>query len=703
MPLICLIPGDGVGQEVIPVAAEALRRLIPNLEFVEAEAGWHCFQRHGTALPAATLAAVASADATLFGATQSPSEVVPGYASPILTLRRHFDLYANLRPTRSLLPDSPPVDLLIVRENTEGLYSGRERQDGDEAVAERVITRRASQRIAHVAFAWARRRASHRPSVTVVHKANVLKLTDGLFRRACQEVAAGYPDVELREMLVDAAAMWLVKDPARFDVLLTTNLFGDILSDLAAGLVGGLGVAPSANVGAGRVAIFEPVHGSAPDITGRGVANPTGALLSAVLLLEHVGEKEAAATLEAAVETALANGVRTPDLGGEATTAEMAATMLAQLPRPAKSVRKAQHTAPDIELLRGLLAIPSLSGREGAAVSYLVDWMRGQGFEAFVDAAGNAVGVLDGGPGPDGSPPREIVLLGHIDTVAGSVPVRLEDGKLFGRGAVDAKGPLAAFATAAAGVGAPTGWRLVVIGAVEEEAATSKGAREAAGHFKPDFCIIGEPSGWDRVTLGYKGRLLADVTVRRQMSHTAGPATSAPETAVVFWNLVAARIEELNRGRARAWDQVLPSLRSFQSASDGLIETARMTLGFRLPPDVGPDILTALLTSLAEGIELSFTGAEMAFEADKNTPLVRAFLSAIREQDARPGFVLKTGTSDMNVVGPVWSRNGHCPILAYGPGDSSLDHTPFEHVEIAEWQRGVAVLTAVLRRLTGSN
>ena len=254
MPTLCLIPGDGVGQEVIPAAARVLAAVAPDLVFVEAEAGWGCFERHGTALPEATLAAVAAADGTLFGATQSPNEIVPGYRSPILALRKHFDLYANLRPVLMSAPpanesgtlsyglidlertDHPQdglevagirIDMLIVRENTEGLYAGRERREGDTAIAERVITRHASERIAYVAFDQARQRAQRRPpsltidnsqftihnsSVTIVHKANVLKLTDGLFREACLDVAKEYPDVTVNELLVDAAAMWLVKD-----------------------------------------------------------------------------------------------------------------------------------------------------------------------------------------------------------------------------------------------------------------------------------------------------------------------------------------------------------------------------------------------------------------------------------------------------------------------------------------------------------
>jgi len=334
---ICLIPGDGVGKEVVPAARRVLETVLGHAQYRPAEAGWECFLQRGTSLPEATLQAVSSADATLFGATQSPSTHVEGYSSPILALRRQLDLYANLRPVSTLLPGARPVDLLIVRENTEGLYSGRERRDGDTAIAERVITRRASERIARAAFEHAYRRASHgrarsRPAkVTIVHKANVLKLSDGLFREACFGVSAGYPDVEVEEMLVDTTAMQLVKDPVRFDVLVTTNLFGDILSDLAAGLVGGLGVAPSGNLGSGRPAVFEPVHGSAPDIAGQGIANPVGAILSAAMLLEHLGEDAGAQRVRAAVAATVAAGVTTPDLGGTARTREVTEAIVARL------------------------------------------------------------------------------------------------------------------------------------------------------------------------------------------------------------------------------------------------------------------------------------------------------------------------------------------------------------------------------------
>jgi len=323
---ICLIPGDGIGQEVIPATAEVLQSMNLNLRFVEAEAGFAYFQRHGEALPPETLELARQADAVLFGATASPSGPMPGYRSPILALRREFDLYANLRPVASLPGEfsRPGIDLLIVRENTEGLYSGRERREGDTAIAERVITRRGSERIVRVACEQARQHAQRRgrpATVTIVHKANVLKITDGLFRECALQIAAEYPDIAIQELLVDAAAMKLVKAPQSFDVIVTTNLFGDILSDEASALVGGLGVAPSANLGQGTP-VFEPVHGSAPDIAGQGIANPIGALLSAALMLETLGEQQAAEQLRQAVFATLEEGLCTPDLGGSATTAQ---------------------------------------------------------------------------------------------------------------------------------------------------------------------------------------------------------------------------------------------------------------------------------------------------------------------------------------------------------------------------------------------
>ncbi len=371
-------------------------------------------------------------------------------------------------------------------------------------------------------------------------------------------------------------------------------------------------------------------------------------------------------------------------------------------------------TASGLQLLRELLEIRSPSGEEMPAVNHLVRWLARHGFTAYRDAAGNAVGVLEArscsteggsrmpavgnGSSPTSGPQplREIILLGHIDTVRGFPRVRESEGRLYGRGAVDAKGPLAAFATAAAAVGPRPGWRIVVVGAVEEESASSKGARHIAGQRTPDLVVIGEPTGWQRVALGYKGRLLADVEFQRMMSHTAGPAISAPEAAFVYWSRVQALMEELNTGRERPWEQVQASLRHITSADDGLLETASLRMGFRLPLDIAPETLKTLLVSVDGQGTFRFSGEERAFRADKNTPLVRAFLSAIRENGGEPGFVVKTGTSDMNVVGPIW----RCPIVAYGPGDSSLDHTPNEHVLIEEWRRGARVLAAMLRGVT---
>ena len=318
--LITLINGDGIGQEVIPAARALLESLELPLSFQEAEAGFGAFEKYGNALPDETLKLCDESAWILFGATQSPMQKVAGYASPILTLRQHFELYANLRPAKSppTLNPSPiseggtaiplpsavgegargwgSIDMLIVRENTEGLYSRRERveNDGLTAIAERVITANASERIVRTACLHA---LGRRKKLTIVHKANVLKETCGLFRRIAFEVTAKYPDLEVEEMLVDTAAMRMVQNPERFDVIVTTNLFGDILSDLAAGLTGGLGIAPSANVGDKWGGVYEPVHGSAPDIAGKGIADPRAAILSAAMLLADLGYRDHAGRL----------------------------------------------------------------------------------------------------------------------------------------------------------------------------------------------------------------------------------------------------------------------------------------------------------------------------------------------------------------------------------------------------------------------
>ena len=351
----------------------------------------------------------------------------------------------------------------------------------------------------------------------------------------------------------------------------------------------------------------------------------------------------------------------------------------------------------NLDLLRALVSIPSISGQEHGAVAYLVSWMQAHGFDARVDRAGNAVGVLDGRPAADGSPPREIMLLGHIDTVPGDIPIRIEGGKLYGRGSVDAKGPLTAFVLAALVAGVRPGWRLIVIGAVEEEAPSSKGARYVAERYHPDYCIIGEPNLWRRIALGYKGRLLANARREKTLTHTASPETSAIDDLIEFWNEVKARVARFNASRSRPWEILQAGVIDIDSGGNGMDIWAEMRTGFRLPLDISPDEMRFVLAEIAEAheVQLTFGGGEPAYRAEKNTPLVRAFLRAIRAHNAKPGFVLKTGTSDMNVVGPVWN----IPIIAYGPGDSALDHTPQEHIEIAEWARSVSVLTDALIRL----
>lgn len=320
MTRLCVIAGDGIGHEVVPSAVRVLERLMPTLHVTEAEAGWECFQRHGRSVPDATLKIMRECGAGLFGAVSSPSQRVEGYRSAILTLRQGLQLNVNLRPVRSWpgISSRADVDLLILRENSEGLYIGHEHMaSADLAIAERHISRQASEHIAQRAAEVARLRGSRR--ITLVHKANVLPLTCGLFRDSCRDVlkAEGL-DALVDERLADVAALQLIECPQDFDLLVTTNLFGDILSDLACYWSGGLGMAPSLNWGEG-IAIAEPVHGSAPDIVGTGKANPLAAILSSALLLRyHWHAGVIADRLENAVECLLAE-VSIAELGYETT------------------------------------------------------------------------------------------------------------------------------------------------------------------------------------------------------------------------------------------------------------------------------------------------------------------------------------------------------------------------------------------------
>lgn len=325
---VAVIPGDGVGPEVVEAALHVLEALQDSmkgleLDFVKVEAGDEALKKYGKALPDESLHVIAEeAEACLKG------PVGESAADVIVKLRLLLDLYANVRPFKSYsgVPSlRPDVDFVIVRENTEDVYKGWEFEvvPNEAAICLRPITRAGSLRIAEYAFNLAEQRGGKR-KVTAVHKANVMRTTDGLFARCCREVASKHPSVLFEEMYVDACAMQLIRKPHEFDVLVTTNMFGDILSDEAAALVGGLGLAPAANIGEGR-AIFEPVHGSAPKYAGKGVANPCGMILAAKMMLDWLGEREAASRLEAAVEEALRAGEHlTPDLGGRASTMDLA-------------------------------------------------------------------------------------------------------------------------------------------------------------------------------------------------------------------------------------------------------------------------------------------------------------------------------------------------------------------------------------------
>lgn len=374
------------------------------------------------------------------------------------------------------------------------------------------------------------------------------------------------------------------------------------------------------------------------------------------------------------------------------------------------------------ETLIGLVSHYSPSGQERGAAAWLVERMKALGFtQAFMDEAGNAVGVMGAGP-------RQVVLLGHIDTVPGEIPVALvpapssagggealtpgpspagrgeaitadlspqEGYVLYGRGAVDAKGPLACFTDAVARVGSVAGWQFVVIGAVEEER-DSDGARYVVDKYRPDFLIVGEPNRWDRVALGYKGSAWAEITVRRAQSHTASGEQTAAEAAVETWLAIRAFAEAFNADKQRAFDKILPTLRNIEAGQDGFEQWARLSVGVRLPVEMPPEQWYARLSEIASDAEMTRVGyAVPAWGCEKNTPLVRALLSGIRSQGGSPSFVYKTGTADLNIVAPVWQ----CPAVVYGPGDSALDHTPQEHISLEEYQKSVDALAAALTSL----
>jgi LysW-gamma-L-lysine carboxypeptidase len=350
-------------------------------------------------------------------------------------------------------------------------------------------------------------------------------------------------------------------------------------------------------------------------------------------------------------------------------------------------VSPAEYTTEDqerIALLRDLVAIPSLSFEESDAVSFLTGWMADHGFDARIDDIGNAVGTV-------GSGERHIVLLGHIDTVPGEIPVRIEDGVLWGRGSCDAKGPLATFAAAAALAAPYLNKRVTVVGAVGEESIDSRGAEHVKHWPAPELCLIGEPSGWDATCLGYRGSYVFEYELREAGRHSAGPGESVCEQAVAFWTAVLAEAERRN-GDKTGFNAIGPTLRGMWSSSDGLHDVAKLSCGLRLPPGVDIDEIDATVRALAGAGTITVLGAQGGYRTDRKNPATAPFNRAIRAEGGTPRNTVKLGSSDMGVVGPVWQ----CPIVAYGPGDASLDHTPEERIVLDEYLKAVRILAEVL-------
>ncbi len=325
---IAVIGGDGIGQEVMSACEYLLDKIDIDFSFKYGEAGFDCFNKNGTTLPEETIKIANDSDAVLFGASTS----TPGQPSPIINLRKALNVYANIRPIKSYkgvncLRDD--IDFVIVRENTEGLYSQVEYLDENRMIAERHVTRHASERISKAAFNLCIKRGQSK--VTCVHKSNVLKKTDGVFKESFYKVANDYPQIKTEDYYVDAMAMYLITQPQNFEVIVSTNLFGDILSDESAGLVGGLGLAPSGNIG-DHNGLFEPVHGSAPDIAGKNIANPCSMILSAAMMIDYLGEWEVSNDMKNAVEKVIADcKIRTPDLGGDACTMDVTKAIVNEL------------------------------------------------------------------------------------------------------------------------------------------------------------------------------------------------------------------------------------------------------------------------------------------------------------------------------------------------------------------------------------
>lgn len=390
----------------------------------------------------------------------------------------------------------------------------------------------------------------------------------------------------------------------------------------------------------------------------------------------------------------------------------MTTTTTTALPEPKpRTTPPPSHAASDAAArgaLHAIVATPSLSGHERPAVELFAQIARTLGMHASIDDAGSAHAVrgadpsmratdLSSGQCIQANYAKEIVLLGHIDTVPGDLPVFEQANTLHGRGSVDAKGPLMAMLFAAARAQLTPGIAIRVIAAVGEEIPGSPGASHVAQMLRPAACIIGEPSGWDGVTMGYKGTLVCRAHTQRHNAHTAGPDPSAPDDIHAWWSAILARIAELNAHRPGIFEQVQSGLRSLTSANDGMTDSAAITAGFRVPTWLSPaDLANHLRGVTLDHIEVEFTCDQPAHRSDRNDAVVRALTSAIRAEGARPHPKLKTGTADISIVAPVWK----CPIAAYGPGDSLLDHTPEERIDLDEYTRAIRVLERAIESLS---
>jgi [amino group carrier protein]-lysine/ornithine hydrolase len=341
------------------------------------------------------------------------------------------------------------------------------------------------------------------------------------------------------------------------------------------------------------------------------------------------------------------------------------------------------------ETLVGLVSIYSPSGSEKEAVEYLVSRFEQLNYtQSYVDKVGNAIGIMGKGS-------KQLVLLGHIDTVPGDIPVRVEEGILYGRGAVDANGPLAAFVDSVGTVGEIEGWQIVVIGAIDEER-DSIGAYHIVDKFNPEYAIVGEPSNWDRVTLGYKGISSGEILVKQSKTHSASQYKTASEVALDYWIKLKNWQEIFNNDVEKLFTQIQLSLNEISSGEDGFEEWAQLNISVRLPEAISPEAFNnQVIEEIGSGIFVQSGFGISAYRSDRNNLLVRSFSGAIRNEGGKPRFVSKTGTADFNIVAPIWE----CPIVAYGPGDSSLDHTPNEHIVLSEYHQACNILRGVIERI----